>query len=458
MLSERLQDMGKRSAILAARGLSPRFNEHYKQHQRDSEEQHAYEMARIAPQFEHHETGFLSDDYFQGMIDNLAEKAVEGKSHVSGNVEQKTISLNGAQTEQSYYVLSVDVADPDKQLNAKRETYVLQRTRPLAENERIPVQRTKLTTTAEDGTALSIAQNIDTIGRLNEETGTIQEKTVITYGATVGDKQLTWKEGETAPLEPDQLDQMKAAYNGVINATIVVGPNAAGKGTALEGLRTFGTGDVFRAIMKDSEHPYHKLVAGYVKAGKLVPPEIALPLAEQGIVNDIQTQEEQTGREPIQLILDGAMRNEEQRHELRGLFAELRRNKVVNEQVLQLDAGLLTVLYRTYGRKQRMLKEGKKPRDDDNLWVAFQRYVNQYIGETVAGVVKPYEAEGKVHRVDARQPIPEVRKQVHHIIFDQSQNGSNGDAALSQQDESSLRTIASKANIFRRKTPTKQIA
>lgn len=204
---------------------------------------------------------------------------------------------------------------------------------------------------------------------------------------------------------------------------IIFGPQGSGKGTQAEliarrhGLPYISTGDIFRYHLKNQTELGIK-AAEYMDQGILVPDELTNEIVEDRI------------NQPdcaVGYVLDGYPRNKSQLEFLTGMakidFAVV--IEITDEQALERLGGRLAckcgLSYHTEFNPPKKDNICDKCGDslfkrDDDTPEAIKKRLEIYHQETKP-LVKIYEDQGILSRVDGSKDIEEVYRQIDKIIF-----------------------------------------
>ncbi|KAJ3684616.1 hypothetical protein LUZ61_013780 [Rhynchospora tenuis] len=180
-----------------------------------------------------------------------------------------------------------------------------------------------------------------------------------------------------------------------VTVVFVLGGPGSGKGTQCAnivehyGFTHLSAGDLLRAEIKSGSEN-GTMIQNMIKEGKIVPSEVTIKLLQTAILEN--------GNDKF--LIDGFPRNEENR------AAFERVTGIVPEFVLFFDC---------YEEEmERRLLERNQGRVDDNIETIKKRF--KVFVESSLPVVEHYESLGKVKRIDAAKPIPEVFEDIK-VIF-----------------------------------------
>ncbi|KAJ4780380.1 UMP-CMP kinase [Rhynchospora pubera] len=180
-----------------------------------------------------------------------------------------------------------------------------------------------------------------------------------------------------------------------VTVVFVLGGPGSGKGTQCAnivehyGFTHLSAGDLLRAEIKSGSEN-GTMIQNMIKEGKIVPSEVTIKLLQTAILEN--------GNDKF--LIDGFPRNEENR------AAFERVTGIVPEFVLFFDCSEEEMERRLLGRNQG--------RVDDNIETIKKRF--KVFVESSLPVVEHYESLGKVKRIDAAKPIPEVFEDIK-VIF-----------------------------------------
>ncbi|KAJ1689278.1 hypothetical protein LUZ63_013433 [Rhynchospora breviuscula] len=180
-----------------------------------------------------------------------------------------------------------------------------------------------------------------------------------------------------------------------VTVVFVLGGPGSGKGTQCAnivehyGFTHLSAGDLLRAEIKSGSEN-GTMIQNMIKEGKIVPSEVTIKLLQTAIL--------ESGNDKF--LIDGFPRNEENR------AAFERVTGIVPEFVLFFDCSEEEMERRLLGRNQG--------RVDDNIETIKKRF--KVFVESSLPVVEHYESLGKVKRIDAAKPIPEVFEDIK-VIF-----------------------------------------
>ena len=173
----------------------------------------------------------------------------------------------------------------------------------------------------------------------------------------------------------------------------LLGGPGSGKGTqAISITKEFGfgyaaAGDLLRAERANPDSAHGKEIAAIIDAGNIVPPELIVTLIREAI----------EGSESKYFLLDGFPRSLVQDDAFRASFKPC-------EAVFLLDCPDDVLIQRLTGRAST------SGRADDTASVYPTRLLNHH-NETMP-VVRRYEEEGKVVRINGNQSIEKVREEM----------------------------------------------
>ena len=179
----------------------------------------------------------------------------------------------------------------------------------------------------------------------------------------------------------------------------MLGGPGAGKGTQCEMIvKTFGychlsAGDLLRAEQASGTQE-GEIIKTFIKEGKIVPVEVTVRLLKKAM--------EQSGNDKF--LIDGFPRNA---NNVDGWISVMG-DSVDVQFVLFLDCPEAEM-------EKRLLERGKTSgRSDDNIESIKKRF-KTYMDETTA-VIKAYDAQGKVRKIDANRSIAEVTADVEALF------------------------------------------
>ncbi|XP_072953678.1 UMP-CMP kinase 3-like isoform X1 [Typha angustifolia] len=196
-----------------------------------------------------------------------------------------------------------------------------------------------------------------------------------------------------------QIEEKDASQNVLggkkVTVVFVLGGPGSGKGTQCTnivehfGFTHLSAGDLLRAeIRSGSENG--NMIQNMIKEGKIVPSEVTIKLLERAMLEN----------ENDKFLIDGFPRNEENR----AAFEKV--TKIIPEFILFFDCSEEEMERRLLGRNQG--------REDDNIETIRKRF--RVFVESSLPVVEYYNSLGKVKKIDAAKPIPEVFEDVK-VIF-----------------------------------------
>ncbi|KAJ4771662.1 UMP-CMP kinase [Rhynchospora pubera] len=188
-----------------------------------------------------------------------------------------------------------------------------------------------------------------------------------------------------------------------VTVVFVLGGPGSGKGTQCAnivehyGFTHLSAGDLLRAEIKSGSEN-GTMIQNMIKEGKIVPSEVTIKLLQTAILEN--------GNDKF--LIDGFPRNEENR------AAFERVTGIVPEFVLFFDCSEEEMERRLLGRNQG--------RVDDNIETIKKRF--KVFVESSLPVVEHYESLGKVKRIDAAKPIPEVFEDIKVIFSSLASKGT----------------------------------
>ncbi|TVU37785.1 hypothetical protein EJB05_11120, partial [Eragrostis curvula] len=180
-----------------------------------------------------------------------------------------------------------------------------------------------------------------------------------------------------------------------VTVVFVLGGPGSGKGTQCAnivehfGFTHLSAGDLLRAEIKSGSEN-GTMIENMIKEGKIVPAEVTIKLLQEAMIKS----------ENDKFLIDGFPRNEENR----AAFEDV--TKVSPTFVLFFDCSEEEMERRLLGRNQG--------RVDDNIETIRKRF--RVFVESSLAVIEYYSAKGKVKKIDAAKPIPEVFEDVKAIF------------------------------------------
>ncbi|XP_020089956.1 UMP-CMP kinase 4-like isoform X1 [Ananas comosus] len=202
---------------------------------------------------------------------------------------------------------------------------------------------------------------------------------------------------EAAPVVTNEEKDVSESLLGDKKVTVVfvLGGPGSGKGTQCANIvQNFGfthlsAGDLLRAEIKSGSEN-GTMIQNMIKEGKIVPSEVTIKLLQRAML--------ESGNDKF--LIDGFPRNEENRAAFENV------TKITPEFVLFFDCSEEEMEKRLLNRNQG--------RDDDNIETIRKRF--KVFVESSLPVVEYYESKGKVKKIDAAKPIPEVFEDVKAIF------------------------------------------
>jgi adenylate kinase len=209
-----------------------------------------------------------------------------------------------------------------------------------------------------------------------------------------------------------------------VRVLILLGAPGAGKGTQAPilaerlGLLHLATGDLFRAALKDGT-PLGLEAKGYMERGALVPDDVTIRM----LLDRLEQPDAAAG-----VILDGFPRTEAQAE---ALDAALARKGIAVDRAVSIDVPTSELLARLTGRwicranghpYHERFSPPRVPgvcdedgsdlyqRDDDRPEIVQARLDKQL--PSLEDVIRYYDRQGRLTRVDGTQPIDQVTDQL----------------------------------------------
>lgn len=180
-----------------------------------------------------------------------------------------------------------------------------------------------------------------------------------------------------------------------VAVVFVLGGPGSGKGTQCSnivehfGFTHLSAGELLRSEIKSGSEN-GTMIDSIIKEGKIVPSEITVKLLQEAMIKS----------ENNKFLIDGFPRNQENRLSFENVI------KIVPEFVLFFDCSEEEMVRRLLGRNQG--------RADDNIETIRKRF--RVFEESSLPVVQYYDSKGKVKKINAAKPIPEVFEDVKTIF------------------------------------------
>ncbi|XP_020147380.1 UMP-CMP kinase 4 isoform X1 [Aegilops tauschii subsp. strangulata] len=180
-----------------------------------------------------------------------------------------------------------------------------------------------------------------------------------------------------------------------VAVVFVLGGPGSGKGTQCSnivehfGFTHLSAGELLRSEIKSGSEN-GTMIDSIIKEGKIVPSEITVKLLQEAMIKS----------ENDKFLIDGFPRNQENRLSFENVI------KISPEFVLFFDCSEEELVRRLLGRNQG--------RADDNIETIRKRF--RVFEESSLPVVQYYDSKGKVKKINAAKPIPEVFEDVKTIF------------------------------------------
>ncbi|KAK2968798.1 hypothetical protein RJ640_028191 [Escallonia rubra] len=136
---------------------------------------------------------------------------------------------------------------------------------------------------------------------------------------------------------------------------------------------------------------YGALIKALKADGKLVPSEIVIKLLQQAMEEN----------KVKKFLIDGFPRNNE--------------NRTAAEKLMQIDPEFVLFFECSEEVMTRRLLNRNQGRADDNQETIQKRF--RVYNESTLPVINYYSSKGKVHKIDAEQPVEEVFEAVKRLFF-----------------------------------------
>ncbi|RLN07480.1 putative UMP/CMP kinase 4 [Panicum miliaceum] len=180
-----------------------------------------------------------------------------------------------------------------------------------------------------------------------------------------------------------------------VTVVFVLGGPGSGKGTQCAnivehfGFTHLSAGDLLRAEIKSGSEN-GTMIENMIKEGKIVPSEVTIKLLQDAMIKN----------ENDKFLIDGFPRNEE--------------NRAAFENVTKISPAFVLFFECSEEEMERRLLGRNQGRVDDNIETIKKRF--KTFVESSLPVIEYYSSKGKVKKIDAAKPIPEVFEDVKTIF------------------------------------------